>query len=149
MSGDEFVVLFEANPDEPIEAQADRLNRVLREPVLLTPGRAPAQVTASIGIAYGRYATPDRGRVASARDPDARRHLHRRRSRGHEDRLAQDLVEPFRQRLDRLIGVGLEQDHELVAAHPADRVLLLGPSPAGVRRPSSAARRRPRVPSCR
>jgi len=59
MSGDEFVVLFEANPDEPIEALADRLNGVLREPILLTPGAAPVQVTASIGIAYGRYATPD------------------------------------------------------------------------------------------
>ena len=59
MGGDEFVVLFEADPDEPIEALADRLNRVLREPILLAPGAAPVQVTASIGIAYGRYATPD------------------------------------------------------------------------------------------
>jgi diguanylate cyclase (GGDEF)-like protein len=59
MGGDEFVVLFEADPDEQIEALADRLNRVLREPTLLTPGAAPVQVTASIGIAYGRYATPD------------------------------------------------------------------------------------------
>jgi diguanylate cyclase (GGDEF)-like protein len=59
MSGDEFVVLFEANPDEPIEALAERLNSVLREPILLTPGAAPAQVTASIGIACGRYATAD------------------------------------------------------------------------------------------
>jgi diguanylate cyclase (GGDEF)-like protein len=59
MSGDEFVVLFEADPDEPIEALADRLNRVLREPILLTPGAPPVQVTVSIGIAHGRYATPD------------------------------------------------------------------------------------------
>jgi diguanylate cyclase (GGDEF)-like protein len=59
MSGDEFVVLFEANPDEPIEALADRLNRVVREPISLTPGAAPVRATASIGIAYGRYATAD------------------------------------------------------------------------------------------
>jgi diguanylate cyclase (GGDEF)-like protein len=59
ISGDEFVVLFEANPDEPIEALADRINSGLREPILLTPGAAPVKVTASIGIACGRYATPD------------------------------------------------------------------------------------------
>jgi diguanylate cyclase (GGDEF)-like protein len=59
MSGDEFVVLFEANADEPIEALAERLNDVLREPIVLTPDAAPVQVTASIGIACGRYATAD------------------------------------------------------------------------------------------
>ncbi len=59
MSGDEFVVLFEANPDEPAEALADRLNTVLREPILLALGATPVQVTASIGIACGSYATAD------------------------------------------------------------------------------------------
>ena len=59
MSGDEFVVLCEADPDEPIQALADRVNGVLRDPILLTPGAAPVHVTASIGIACGRYATPD------------------------------------------------------------------------------------------
>jgi diguanylate cyclase (GGDEF)-like protein len=59
MSGDEFVVLFEADADQPIEALADRIHSVLREPILLTPGAAPVQVTASIGIACGLYATPD------------------------------------------------------------------------------------------
>ncbi|HTQ69810.1 MAG TPA: sensor domain-containing diguanylate cyclase [Solirubrobacteraceae bacterium] len=59
MGGDEFVVLFEADPDEPVEGLADRLNEVLREPVLLSAGVPPVQVTASIGIACGHYATPD------------------------------------------------------------------------------------------
>jgi diguanylate cyclase (GGDEF)-like protein len=59
MSGDEFVVLFEANPDEPIEALADRVNRVLREPIVINPVSEQVFVTASVGIACGRYATPD------------------------------------------------------------------------------------------
>jgi diguanylate cyclase (GGDEF)-like protein len=59
LSGDEFVVLFEANPEEPIEALAERINRVMREPVALNPGTDPVLVTASIGVACGRYATPD------------------------------------------------------------------------------------------
>jgi diguanylate cyclase (GGDEF)-like protein len=59
MSGDEFVMLFEADPDQPVEAVAERLHSVLREPILLTPGAPPVQVTASIGIACGRYLTPD------------------------------------------------------------------------------------------
>src|SRR4029077_12227815 len=37
ISGDEFVVLFEANPNEPIEALADRIIEVMRRPILLTP----------------------------------------------------------------------------------------------------------------
>jgi diguanylate cyclase (GGDEF)-like protein len=59
ISGDEFVVLFEANPNEPIEALADRICEILRRPMLVTPGAPPVSVTASIGIACGRYATPD------------------------------------------------------------------------------------------
>jgi diguanylate cyclase (GGDEF)-like protein len=59
LSGDEFVVLFEANPTEPIEALAERINRIMREPVALNPGADPVLVTASIGVACGRYATPD------------------------------------------------------------------------------------------
>ena len=34
-------------------------NGALRDPILLTPGAAPVPRTASIGIACGRYATPD------------------------------------------------------------------------------------------
>jgi diguanylate cyclase (GGDEF)-like protein len=59
ISGDEFVVLFEANPNEPIEALAERIIEILRRPILLSPGSALVKVTASIGIACGRYATPD------------------------------------------------------------------------------------------
>src|ERR1700746_14136 len=59
MSGDEFVVLFEHNPAEPVEALADRINTVLREPIVVTPGADPVHVTASIGIACGAYATAD------------------------------------------------------------------------------------------
>jgi diguanylate cyclase (GGDEF)-like protein len=59
MSGDEFVVLFEHNPSEPIEALADRINAVLREPIVVTPGADSVHVTASIGIACGSYATAD------------------------------------------------------------------------------------------
>ena len=53
------MVLFEANPDEPIEALAERIIEVLRRPILLMPDDGPVTVTASVGIACGRYATPD------------------------------------------------------------------------------------------
>jgi len=59
LSGDEFVVLFEHNPDEPCEVLAERITESVREPVLLSPGSDLVQVTASVGIACGRYATAD------------------------------------------------------------------------------------------
>lgn len=59
LSGDEFVVLFEHNPDEPCEILAERINESVREPVLVGAGADPVQVTASIGIACGRYANAD------------------------------------------------------------------------------------------
>jgi diguanylate cyclase (GGDEF)-like protein len=60
LGGDEFVVLV----DSPAEAAnlndlADRLTEVLREPVELQDGRKLFSVTASIGVAVGRYGSPD------------------------------------------------------------------------------------------
>jgi diguanylate cyclase (GGDEF)-like protein len=58
--GDEFVVLFEATPDEEtLYMLADRLTEVLREPVELTDGRKIYSITASIGVAAGKHVTPD------------------------------------------------------------------------------------------
>ncbi len=59
MGGDEFVVLVEADPGERVEGLAERLNEVLRKPILVTPGAPPVKVSASIGISCGRYATAD------------------------------------------------------------------------------------------
>lgn len=59
LSGDEFVVLFEHNPDEPCETLAGRINESVREPIVLSPGSDPVHVTASIGVACGRYGTAD------------------------------------------------------------------------------------------
>ena len=65
--GDEFVVLFEATHDEAtLYMLADRLTEVLREPVELADGRKIYSVTASIGVAAGKHATPD----ALLRDAD-------------------------------------------------------------------------------
>jgi diguanylate cyclase (GGDEF)-like protein len=59
LGGDEFVVLVEADRGgTPPELLADRLLEVLREPVDLGGGRHVA-VTASVGLAIGRYGTPD------------------------------------------------------------------------------------------
>jgi diguanylate cyclase (GGDEF)-like protein len=59
LGGDEFVVLFEHNPDEPCETLAGRINEGVREPIVLSPDADPVQVTASIGIACGRYGTAE------------------------------------------------------------------------------------------
>jgi diguanylate cyclase (GGDEF)-like protein len=65
--GDEFVVLFEATPDEEtLYLLADRLTEVLREPVELADGRKIYSITASIGVAAGEHASPD----ALLRDAD-------------------------------------------------------------------------------
>jgi diguanylate cyclase (GGDEF)-like protein len=67
LSGDEFVVLGELTGDEvTLEVLADRLTEVLRKPVELDHGRETISVTASIGVAVGRYATSD----ALLRDAD-------------------------------------------------------------------------------
>ena len=67
LGGDEFVVLVEASAGEDgLNALADRLTEVLREPIELDDGRKISSVTASIGVAIGRYATPD----ALLRDAD-------------------------------------------------------------------------------
>jgi len=85
LGGDEFVALVEssgtsmqhekASPNdegimdratETVGLIADRLTEALREPIELDGGRRLLSVTASIGIAVGRYATPD----ALLRDAD-------------------------------------------------------------------------------
>jgi diguanylate cyclase (GGDEF)-like protein len=62
LSGDEFVVLGELVVDDVgLDVLANRLTDVLREPVELDHGRETIwiSVTASIGVAVGRYASAD------------------------------------------------------------------------------------------
>jgi diguanylate cyclase (GGDEF)-like protein len=60
LGGDEFVVLVEASGDQVTpDVLADRLTEALREPVELGDDGKLFSVTASIGVASGRYATPD------------------------------------------------------------------------------------------
>jgi diguanylate cyclase (GGDEF)-like protein len=67
LGGDEFVVLVESTADDAApHLLADRLTEVLREPVELDGGRKILSVTASVGVAVGRYVTPD----AILRDAD-------------------------------------------------------------------------------
>ena len=67
LGGDEFVILSELRPGEPtLELLADRLTGILRKPVPLPDGTRTVSVTASIGVAVGRYASPD----ALLRDAD-------------------------------------------------------------------------------
>jgi diguanylate cyclase (GGDEF)-like protein len=66
LAGDEFVVLVESFAgDATPERLAERLTKVLHEPVELEDGRK-LSVSASIGVASGYYATPD----ALLRDAD-------------------------------------------------------------------------------
>ena len=60
LGGDEFVVLVESPArDGSLDELADRLIDVLRQPVELEDTRQTFTVTASIGLALGRYASPD------------------------------------------------------------------------------------------
>jgi diguanylate cyclase (GGDEF)-like protein len=60
LGGDEFVVLVETTAGEAtLDILADRLTEVLREPVELEDGRKIFSITASIGVALGRYASPE------------------------------------------------------------------------------------------
>jgi diguanylate cyclase (GGDEF)-like protein len=66
LGGDEFVVLGELTVEEvTLDALAERLIEALRQPVELDDGRTIA-ITASIGVAEGRYETAD----ALLRDAD-------------------------------------------------------------------------------
>jgi diguanylate cyclase (GGDEF)-like protein/PAS domain S-box-containing protein len=59
LGGDEFVVLVESSIDHPtLDLLADRLTEALREPIAID-ARGEVSVTASIGVATGRYSTPD------------------------------------------------------------------------------------------
>ncbi len=67
LGGDEFVVLVDGADDEKtLDLLADRLTEVLREPVELDGGGKRFAVTASIGVAFGQYSSPD----ALLRDAD-------------------------------------------------------------------------------
>ena len=67
LGGDEFVVMSELSGGEAtLELLADRLTEILREPVPLADGAKTISVTASIGVAVGRYASAD----ALLRDAD-------------------------------------------------------------------------------
>ena len=60
LGGDEFVVLIEAPAQGPSpNGLADRVIDVLRAPVELEGGRRIVAVTASVGVAVGRYGSPD------------------------------------------------------------------------------------------
>jgi diguanylate cyclase (GGDEF)-like protein len=67
LGGDEFVVLVESSADEvPIHLLAGRLTEILRAPMELDEQRKSFTITASIGVAAGRYEAPD----ALLRDAD-------------------------------------------------------------------------------
>jgi diguanylate cyclase (GGDEF)-like protein len=60
LGGDEFVVLVETTPSEAaLDVLADRLTDALRAPVELGSGGKVFSVTASIGVACGRYESPN------------------------------------------------------------------------------------------
>jgi len=60
LGGDEFVVLVEApGGKQMLDRLADRISKVLREPVELDDGQRIYSVTASIGVAVGKYASPE------------------------------------------------------------------------------------------
>ncbi len=60
LGGDEFVVLVESAADEAaLDVLADRLTQALRAPVELGDGGKLFSITASIGVAIGRYESPD------------------------------------------------------------------------------------------
>jgi len=60
LSGDEFVVLVEApGGKRMLDGLADRISKVLREPIDLDDGHRIYSVTASIGVAVGKYASPE------------------------------------------------------------------------------------------
>lgn len=67
LGGDEFVVLVESSArEETADMLADRLVEALRRPVALDERHPAVAVTASIGVAVGRYETSD----ALLRDAD-------------------------------------------------------------------------------
>ncbi len=60
LGGDEFVVLVESETRRvSLDVLADRLIRVLRQPVKVGEAAKTMSFTASIGVAVGQYATPD------------------------------------------------------------------------------------------
>jgi diguanylate cyclase (GGDEF)-like protein len=99
LGGDEFVVLVEKAEQVTLDLLADRLTEALREPVELDDAGKVFSVTASIGVAFGRYSTPD----ALLRDADLA--LYAAKAAG-KDRYAL---------FDASINTGLEGRRELEA----------------------------------
>jgi diguanylate cyclase (GGDEF)-like protein len=60
LGGDEFVVLVESSVDDAaFDVLAGRMTEALRKPVALEDGRGACSVTASIGVATGRFDSAD------------------------------------------------------------------------------------------
>jgi diguanylate cyclase (GGDEF)-like protein len=60
IGGDEFVVLVEStDSEEALQMLAERLNIALRKPIELDDGQQIPLVTASIGVAFGNYASAE------------------------------------------------------------------------------------------
>ena len=114
LGGDEFVVLGELGAGEAtLELLADRLTAILREPVALGDGGKTVSVTVSIGVAVGRYASPD----ALLRDADLA--LYTAKAAGKDRHVLYDA----RMHEDHQADPGLQAD--LSAAVHAEQLFLL------------------------
>ncbi len=117
LSGDEFVVLGELSDGEAtLELLADRLTEILREPVTLDLEGKVVSVTASIGVAVGRYENPD----ALLRDADLALYTAKAAGKDRHVLYAAQTHE------DNEAGAGLRADLS-AAVHAAQLFLLYQP----------------------
>jgi diguanylate cyclase (GGDEF)-like protein len=116
LAGDEFVVLVEAaSGGPPPELLADRLLEALREPIELDGG-GHVTVTASVGLAVGRYASPD----GLLRDADLALYAAKAEGRDRfvlfDPRLGADADD--RVELELALGSALERDELFLLYQP-------------------------------